>query len=90
MVATPPPVPTSLEPWLRLVKRRGIHLGPERRARHPLGRPGLADARLGQAHIQIGAHSRFDQGRQGRIVKGGPPFHQLHRIERGFAGTWPG
>ena len=67
-----------------------IHLGPEGRARHPPSRPGLADARLGQAHIQVGAHGHFDQGRQGRIVKGGPPVHQLHRINIGFAGLGRG
>ena len=73
-----------------LVKRRSIHLGPEGRARHPPGRPGLADAGLGQAHIQVGAHGHFHQGRQGRIVKGGPPFHQRHRIDRGLAGLGRG
>ena len=73
----------------------GIHLGPEGGARHPSGRPGLADARLGQAHIQVGAHRHVDQGRQGRIIKGGPPFHQRHRIDGGLAGLagvtafWP-
>ena len=72
------------------IEDSGIHLGPEGGARHPSGRPGLADARLGQAHIQVGAHGHVDQVRQGRIIKGGPPFHQRHRIDRGLAGRGRG
>ena len=72
-----------------------IHRGPEGRARHKTSRPGLADAGFGQAHIQVGAHGHVDQVRQGRIIKGGPPCHQRHRIDvvlLGLAGVtvfWP-
>ena len=68
------------------VEDGGIHLGPEGRARHKTSRPGLADAGFGQTHIQVGAHGHVDQGRQGRIIKGGPPCHQRHRIDGGLAG----
>ncbi len=73
-----------------VIEDGAIHLGPEGAARHPQGRPGLADAGLGQAHIQVGADRRFHQGRQSRIFKGGPPCHQFHRINVGFAGLGRG